>query len=73
MLRSGVINSMTYDVGLFDVARRQNLWSGTAIVSRGNTLISGEKADDNGRYFADMLLVELADKGLLTPCRPAAK
>ena len=73
MLRSGVINSMTYDVGLFDVARRQNLWSGTAIVSRGNTLISGEKADDNGRYFADMLLVELADKGLLTQCRPAAK
>jgi hypothetical protein len=66
------VNVVHYELSLVDVARQLPLWGGRVAMSP-QYLFVRDTPQRSGEFLADSLLIDLADKGALTGCRPPTK
>ena len=75
VLRQGFttqLNLVHYELSLTDVARQLTIWDGRVAMAP-QYLFVRDTPQRSGEFLADNLLIDLADKGALTNCRPPAK
>lgn len=68
--KNHVPDIVSYDVSVLDYKRNVRILSGQETLSPNPFAFIGENSRQSGEYFADHLLIDLADKGAVLGCRP---